>query len=189
MKKALFVLAVVAMGTAAFAQGTINFQNRNIPKAAGDGTTYNVPLFIFGSSTVGAGTLPGGTKAALYKSDGAGGLTQLAITSLRTDTPANAAFFQTPVTDIDTGLPAGSTATFTIRAWDGASFKAGTQFGEWTFTSKPLGGAGSPPSTPPGPTGWGSETGSGFQLELVPEPSTIALGALGIGALLLRRRK
>jgi len=93
------------------------------------------------------------------------------------------------------GVPGRSTATLEVRVWDNAS---GT-IGAWTqvlanpsaargtsglFQSPALGGAGTPPDPPPQMTGWTS-----FNIHQVPEPSVIALGALGLGALLLRRRK
>jgi hypothetical protein len=87
-----------------------------------------------------------------------------------------------------------------VRAWQtsAGSFAAAKSSGtfawaEVSFTSQPLGGTppgGGLPIPTPGMTGWGpGPAAGGYQLQ-VPEPSTFALGALGIGALgLLRRRK
>jgi len=205
MKKALMVLAAVAMGASAFAQGTIVFGNRNIPTASGTGGgngngTYNVPIWEFnpapGTQTGnGAGDLPGGVTVGLFT---AGGAQQIGTSLLRTD--ANSQFFATAAQTLTVpGADAGTTPTLTVRAWQGSSFAAasapnsGLQYGEWTFTTaKPLGGTpagGGLPITPPGMTGWGPEDGTGLELVGVPEPTTIALGVLGVGALFLRRRK
>jgi len=206
MKKALFALAVVGMTTSVFAaDGTILFGPRTIDNAAGTGT-YNVPLWktngdqdttTVNSALGGAGTLAGGVTVGLFLgntqlNNDAGGLAQ---SLLRTD--ANAQFFATSSqTAVVSGVAPGNTASLTVRAWQGANgFAAakanGLQYGEWTFTSKPLGGTpavGQPIQTPT-MTGWGPENSAGFDLIQAPEPTTIAFGALGIGALLLRRRK
>jgi len=201
MKKALLALAMVAMTASAFAQGTIDFINRNIGTAADPTVLYHVPIFELGgrAAGIGAGNLPGGVTVGLFVAGAADDATPLVSTPLRTGTPAQAQFFAiSPQTATVPGTPANSTANLVVRAWQGSSFAVaksgvgGLQFGEWAFTSQPLGGTppgGGLPVTTPGMTGWGPENGTGFELQVVPEPSTIALGVLGIGALLLRRRK
>jgi len=201
MKKALLALATMALAASAFAQGTIVFANRNIPILAGGTTgggngngTYNVPIWEFnGLGTKPAGLLPGGVTVGLFTSTG----TQLGTTLLRTDAAPslNAGFFATGSQTLAVpGSDAGTTPSLLVRAWQGSSFAAAQggagQWNEWSFTTKPLGGtpaSGGLPITPPSMTGWGPESGAG--LPLVPEPSTIALSVLGVGALLLRRRK
>jgi len=194
MKKALLALAAVAMAASTFAQGTIDFMNRNIPGANG-GPSYNVPIWSFGKvGTEGAGFLPGGVTVGLFE---ANGTTPLVTSLLRSDTALNAAFFATSTQTATTSSGAGTTPQLIVRAWQtsGGSFNgakaAGLQWGEWTFTPQPLGGTpagGGLPVPTPGMTGWGpGPDAGGFQL--TPEPSTIALGVLGIGALFLRRRK
>jgi len=202
MKKALFALAAVAMASSAFADATITFGNRTIDKKDGSGT-YNVPIWKDGSTTAGAGTLAGGVTVGLFFNG-----TQLLSTTgtpvqsaLRTD--ANAQFFATSSQTANVpGINPGTTQTLEVRAWQGASFanalatpgqQSSGPAGSWTFTTKALGGidpvSGNPVFTP-GMTGWGPESGAGLALvTTVPEPTTIAFGALGIGALLLRRRK
>jgi len=113
-------------------------------------------------------------------------------------TAATAGFFIAPTAAQNVpGTTAGAFGTFQLRAWDN---KGGT-VGTWAaamadptiargssalFTPTfPLGGLTSPPTTPPGLQGLTS-----FNLvAVVPEPGVIALGVLGLGALLLRRRK
>jgi hypothetical protein len=202
MKKALFVLAAVTMAASAFAQGTIVFQNRNIPTASG-GATYNVPIWEFGKTgTDAAGDLPGGVTVGLFDQAG----TLLGSSLLRTDAAPslNSGFFATAAQTLTVPNAApGSTPTLIVRAWQGpgtfaAAKASGTQQymdeisdARNQFTSKPLGGTpagGGLPITPPGMTGWGPESGAGLTLT-VPEPSTVALGVLGLGAVALMRRR
>jgi len=210
MKKALLAItAVVTMAASVFteaADGNVVFQNINIAVPGGGSTgggnnngTYNVPLFQAGQLGVagqGAGLLPGGVTVGLFETSNLN--TPLATATM--GTAANtAAFIATPFSQpvTITGNAPGSTPSLTIRAWQGSSFAADQagagQWGEWTFTSPPLGGvppAGGNPIPTPTLTGWGDPNGTGFALtSTVPEPSTIALGVLGVGALFLRRRK
>jgi hypothetical protein len=175
--------------------GTIDFMNRNIPGYNG-APSYNVPIWRFDSATEGAGTLPGGVTVGLFE---AGATTPLVTTLLRSDTPANAAFFATATqTAVTSSLP-GTTPQFFVRAWNtsaGSYFASqanGLGWAEWTFISQPLGGTppgGGLPVPTPGMTGWGpGPVNGGFTFPIIPEPSTIALSVLGIGAVLLRRHR
>jgi hypothetical protein len=207
MKKALFVLAAISMGASAFAQGTIVFANRNVGTASGTGGgngngTYNIPIWEFQKTGTGpAGLAAGGVTVGLFAPGANDASTPLATTLLRTDAlpSLNASFFATGSQTVTIpSSDAGTTPTLVVRAWQGAgpfaaARDAGRQYGDWSFTTRPLGGTpagGGLPITPPGMTGWGPEDGTGLTLTVVPEPSTIALGALGLGALIaLRRRK
>jgi hypothetical protein len=203
MKKALLALAMVVASASALAQGTIDFINRNISTVGDPLVLYNVPIYQMGgrANLIGAGNLPGGVTLGLFAAGAAENATPLFSQVLRTGTASAAQFLVSgatiPTTATIPGTPAGATASLIVRAWQGnggfAAAKAGgLQFGEWTFTSAQLGGtppSGGTPNPTPGMTGWGPENGSGFELTIVPEPSTIALGVLGVGALFLRRRK
>ena len=91
---------------------------------------------------------------------------------------------------------AGQDVWIQMQAWntnDGATYAdavaAGAKLGAGASNIIPvkLGGDGIPPALPANLVGL-----EGFQLqggEVIPEPSTFALGLIGIGALLLRRRK
>jgi hypothetical protein len=159
-----------------------------------------------GNSTLPAGTLPGGVTVGLFYQN------NLLATSILGTTAASGAFFVTPsqqeiqIKDAAGNVPApGSTPVLTVRAWttssggfDAAKTSPTGQWGEWSFTSLPISGAGSPPSLPPNLTPWGTlDNGQGplnygnggFELNAVPEPSTIALGVLGLGAFVLARRR
>jgi hypothetical protein len=180
MKKALLLLAAVAMASSSFAQGTITFFNRLIPNASGVGT-YNAGIFRPGGS-VGAGD---GFTAGLFLSSDLS--TPLATATFRASSGSGSEFFAATQTVTVAGQAPGSTPSFTIRAWETAagSFAASVNKGEQVFTSLPLGGTpagGGAPITTPGLTGF-----TGFTM--VPEPSTIALGVLGLGAVAMMRRR
>jgi len=91
-----------------------------------------------------------------------------------------------------TGSAPGATVAFDVLVWnpaDGATYAAALAKGGATITGSSgvvqgyvLGG-GSPPVAP------GFPAFAPFSLSATPEPTTLALGAMGLGALLLRRRK
>jgi len=219
-KALIVLAAVAACAsTYAQSSSTVIFRNRNIattqPDSAAAGYvpggnnngSYNVGIYANNgdnggiandNSILGAGTLPGGVTVGLFYQN------NLLGTAILGTTAASAPFFVTPTTqelqikDANGAVaPVGSTPSLTIRAWttSSGSFAAAKtdpagQWGEWTFTSPPISGAGSPPSLPPTLTGWGNQNVStGLELNAVPEPGTIALGVLGIGALVLARRR
>ena len=203
MKKALLAVAAVTMAASVYAQsstdGNVILQNFNIAVSPGATTggsngngTYNTPIFQFGNQT-GAGLLAGGAKLGLFIT---GQTTPLATAILGTaagTSPYTATPFSQPVTI--TGSAPGTTPSLTIKVWQDTTktfdqaLAAGLQTGSWTFNAPPLGGtpSGGTPIQTPTLTGFGAIDGSGFHL--TPEPSTVALGVLGIGALFLRRRK
>lgn len=97
------------------------------------------------------------------------------------------------------GVPALATGSFQVRVWNNlngtvtswaAALANPTVTGSGgigssvVFTMGPLGDPLDASKLPPNPTGLTS-----FNLTIVPEPGVIALGVLGLGALLLRRRK
>jgi hypothetical protein len=195
----LAIFIVFGLSIASNGQGTIDFMNRNIPGRMPGDPSYNVPIIFFDTNE-GGGLVPGGLTVGLFEENAT---LPLVTTQLRTDTPANAAFFATATQTATTSYPAGSKPTLYVRAWqtsfgtglagyNAARFGGGVWGGPWDFITQPLGGtpaAGLPVPTP-GMTGWGPTDGSGvIVITFVPEPSTIALGALGVGALLMCRRK
>jgi hypothetical protein len=221
MKKALLALTVTALSASVFAQstdGSFNFKTAAVGKLDGSGS-YNVPLYASngdniqngvavgytgnttqGNSTVAAGTIPSGVTVGLFLTGSSTPFAQGTLgtsggTALYVASPAPAQTVSVP------GQPVGATPTIIIRAWQtsagslaAAQVTPGAQWGEWTITSKPLGGTpagGGTPITPPSLSGWGSEVAPlGFELnQTVPEPTTVALGVLGIGALVLARRR
>jgi hypothetical protein len=201
MKKALLTLAAVAMASPAFAQGTITFFNNNIINPA-TGALYRAGIFqdsnlaVFGDpkgdSTVGAGA---GFTAGLFLATDLN--TALATVTFRT-TSAQEVFAITQDVVVP-GTPPNGSANLVVRAWSTAagSYAAAAadsganqwQFGQQAFASKALGGTN---PNPPPPSFFTPDMApfTGFEMDTnVPEPTTLALGAIGIGALLLRRRK
>jgi hypothetical protein len=186
MKKALLILAAMAMSATAFAQGTIFFNNRGLTDA--NGNTYNALVFRpDGTTQAGDGFTAGLFLASDRNNPNA---TPLATSVFRTSAQVNPGGIANPVDVAIPGTPVQGIATLLVRAWEtsAGSYANSTIRGQsLDFTTSPLGGpnpiSGQPPFTSPG-------MGPNFQgFTMVPEPTTIALGALGIGALLLRRRK
>jgi len=175
MKKLLVAFAALLVASSAFAQGTINFNNR---VSTGDARVTRP------DGTTGAGA---GVTAALYL-----GNTMLTPTTTFRTTAA-AAFFVNAVEVVVPGVAGGGTAAgVTMRAWETAagSYEAaqGTAFLSGSSAPIDVAGLGNPAGAPPTPAA--NLLGlQGFQITAVPEPSTIALGVLGAAALLLRRRK
>jgi hypothetical protein len=191
MKTALLALAIATAACSNFAQGIITFYNNNIPVDGrtvtppavlqGDGTIYRAGIFrIEGNRFVGAGA---GYTAGLFLSSDL--TTPLATTTFRLSN--NFEVFAAPQDVAVPGVPVGSTATFVVRVWETAagSFAAAANRGESSpWTSQPLGGP--VPGNPPIP----NATMSGFMgiIPLSPEPGSTSLLAVGLGAMLLRRR-
>jgi len=183
MKKfATIAISIWASVVVSHAQGTINFANAgagflaqvHLDTIAGPlvaNTSYMAQLLLVGA---GNSLNPIGAPANFLGSGGPG-------------------FFNGGV--VDSGLVAGTTGTFQVFAWDGASGQAAyaAALAAWTGGSihggysiqvtVPTGGSGTPAGPP------GALTGLQPWAVTVPEPSTIALGIIGGLALLLRRRK
>ena len=199
MKKLSIVVGLLLASFGVLAQGTLNFSNGasgvNAPATDIDGTT----------KLAGAGF-----TAALYA--GPQGTAWNSLTAIATSpfaTGANAGYFFAGSTAIP-GVAAGSIATVQIRVWTGAfatwdaayaAYLAGNPAAKvgvsgvaaWT------GGVGNLPTSTldtPALGGGANPTPNMLNLKpfqlyqnVVPEPSTIALGVVGAAALLLRRRK
>jgi hypothetical protein len=178
MKKLLAVAACVLAVLSAYAQGTVDFKN----KATTATGALDAPVFDVG----GIVKLEGPNAwAQLYAGPTADALVAVgAAAPFRTGTGAgywNAA--------PDTGrtiasVAPGAAAFVQVKAWKGAAgstFDSATERGLSAVFNVTTGGAGSPPSLPSALVGLQS-------FSLVPEPSLLALGAIGVAGLLLRRR-
>jgi hypothetical protein len=184
MKKALMILSSMLVAVGAFAQGTVNFA----AKVTGN---YDAPVFL---DTVGGPNKAGaGYMAQLYAGPSASALAAIG-SPVAFLTGANAGYWRSAALAIPSVAP-GATASVQIRAWAtsaGATYEQALASGSGFGTSTPIlsvvtGGAGSPPSLPAELTGLTSFAISGGVV--IPEPSVLALGALGGLALLIRRRK
>jgi len=179
MKKLLVTLAAVLVSASVMGQGTINFSTRitgvvDAPvykpdgvTGAGAGTPANAQLFLVTGSGA-AATYTALTPATTFRATPAG------VAQAYVIPPA------TPVTV--PGVAGGSQATIVLRAWEGASYDSASIKNQSAPITITLGGGGQPPAVPANLVGL-----QGFNL--VPEPSTMALGLLGAAALLYRRRK
>jgi len=188
MKKvATLALSLWASAVVSHAQGTVNFANA--------GAGFNAQVYI---DVVGGSQFAGAGYMAQLLLVGTGGSLTPVGNVANFIAGANGYFNGGAVTV--PGIAAGANATFQIFAWNGASgqaayapalaaWQAGLIYGGY---AKPdagvtiaLGGAPGPPQGPPnalvGLQPW--------NVTIVSEPSTIALGIIGGLALLLRRRK
>lgn len=210
MKKTLIVLTLGASMAIGFSQGQLNFNN-----FVAAGTPYAAPIYgpqpgapLEARQGQGSANLSNPMGAQVYNGTplaGSGFTAQLwagpsaaslqapdAGTGTRgfSTVAALAGYLSSGVTAQYNGLAAGTTQTLQVRAWDnrGGTITSwamvladNTILRGWstTFTSPSLTTAPTPPPVTPGMTS--------FNLFQVPEPSLIALGALGLGALALRR--
>lgn len=171
MKRTLAVIAVLgvmAMAAKTYAVGTLWLENYTADKPVfkiTPGTKLAEPAFV-----------------SLWAGESAATLTQVFITGSPYSFADDPGYFDAGVVQLGT-LPAGNLA-FQVQVWTGGrSSPELVGLSEvWTQQS----GSYTPTEPPTPPTGPSANLGN---ITLVPEPSTIALGLLGLGALLIRRRK
>jgi hypothetical protein len=176
MKKLLLTLALAAVATYTYAQGTIQFANNAGTRFTVNGirpTTLASSTFVFGVFT--------GSSADALSAQPVGPLGTNATTIGLISGP-NPQAYAVP------GEP-NTTVFVQIRGWE-------SRFGNWQEGQAGLHGQTAVravvlgPSTGPGTVVWSSSDLTKFQaIDLVPEPSTIALAVLGLGSLLLFRRR
>jgi len=187
MKKILLTFAGVLLAIGVQAQGTVNFAN-------------NAATAI--SNIVTGARVPAGNTFLAQLYYGAAGLAD--DSSFQSVTNPAATFTlagQVLAGTRSTTLAGGSTGSFQIRAWQaslGPTWEVAFPAWQSGAAGPVLGKSGiiqvktaDPFASPPGtPTSLITGTGlTGFYLTPVPEPTVIALGALGLAALLYRRRK
>jgi len=168
MKKALVAIASLLVSLSAYAQGQVNFKTHitsDVPPI--DAKILNL------DGTAGAGAFAqlgivgaGGSFTPMFEAPGV----------------VNAAGYVSAGAATFTGVAGGTAVQLAMRAWVGASWDTATARGQSanpiTVTLVEA------PGTPNDLTGL-----TGFTLVPTPEPTTLALGALGLGALLVYRRK
>jgi MYXO-CTERM domain-containing protein len=177
MKKLILALAALSVSVAAYGQGQFVFNNRigtevNArfigPADPADGTASSIgspdwTVQLFGGAV-------GAPAAQLVALDPAG-------TTFRGPAGANTAGYVVGITPTVPGVAIGGNASVLVKVLGPNGFTQ--DFGP--FTVNGLGGG---TATPPN-----LQLGTSPLLVNVPEPTTLALGALGLGALLLIRRR
>lgn len=186
MNKFAYLVVASALAVSAFGQGQIDLNNRGLAlvnDASGKpltGTTFVAQVW-YGAS---ASTLTSSFAPSPFR----------ASTTTYPGTWNPAAVGGPGALGTLTGFAPGSTVTLQVRVWDSAvagvgaaqalSKTAGTGLSE-TFTYA----IPADPLAIPGGMGGLKSFNLAAGGSVVPEPTTIALGALGAAALLLRRRK
>lgn len=197
MKKLLLACATLfSVVSVSLGQGTANFANGTIPAN-----------FITTNTPSGSGPIQGLNqyRIGLYAGSQGTAASALTLVGLATNAPISAfagqfnanpagGFFQVP------GFASGTTIAFQVRAWtlaagldyESALTAAGANpsylVGASALGETTLGGGATPPGTLFG-TNPGNVTGFAISPSIVPEPSSIALGLLGLGAIALFRRR
>ena len=173
MKKLIIALTAIVITASAYAQGTVQFNNRIV------GT---VDALV--KDSTGAGVSAGFT-AQLYASATASG-TLVAVPGTTTFRTGAAAGYVNAIDVAIPGIAGGAQATIVMRAFNGATYETSTIRGSSAPITIALGGGGSPPAPAAALANMVGFTVAGT---VIPEPSTIALGTLGLAMLLIRRRK
>jgi hypothetical protein len=186
MKKTILALVSVVAAVGAMAQGSVNFANR----VTAVGLSAPVTDAMTGTPLAGDAYL-----ATLYWGTSADSLAPVTAIVGGVDTPlaqkfATAGFFVGGKTLIK-GAAEGAAIFVQVRAWEksaGATYEAAEaalgKVGKSNTFQVTLGGDNlSPPQTPANMVGLTS-----FTIAAIPEPSVLALGALGAFALILRRK-
>lgn len=171
MKKLIIALAALMVSVAAYGQGQFVFNNRALPDVDAK--------FMLISDSGTTSSLAGDAYSVQVLAGPVGGtLAPVGSTTFRSGAAAG---YVNAITPAVPGLTEGQTASVALRFYQGAA-GTGTLLGELTGYSVVVHQA---PATPVALT-----LGTSPLVVNVPEPTTLALAALGLGALLaIRRRK
>jgi hypothetical protein len=176
-------LAAALLPLSVHAQGTVNFATANASQVVRDQAT---------GTAVGAGY-----TAALYW--GVAGATEAQLVQIGASWPVTAGngfIINGGTRTTGNGTAPGATAAFQVRAWAGSALTyeaagAAASRGKTVVFANATGdpAPASGPPVPPAAFGAGWNTPLLVSSVVIPEPSTYALAALGVGALLLFRRR
>jgi hypothetical protein len=182
MKKALAVVAGFLAAVATYAQGTIDFRNR--------GGGIDAPVYL---DTVGGAKLDGSAWMAQLYAAAPGGALAAVGAAVPFRSGAGAGYWDPAPDSTRTvpGVAVGSPADVVVRVWAselGTTFEAaqGKGMGGTGESAKLSIKTGGDLVVPALLTGLAPFTAASV---VVPEPSVLALGALGAGLLALRRKK
>jgi hypothetical protein len=188
MKKLLLLAALLALPSMVFAQGFVTFQNATSPDTRISTNLNGTIGFIDGTNqwVVGLYLAPAGTV------DPASANWSLVVTSTNRTGNFRGLFSAYNPLALPGQYAVGTTYATQVRGWNfGSSANANTwDTASWHGASTI--GSFTPTAAAPFPSIFGTSAGQvgGFQIiGPVPEPSSIALGLLGLGAVALFRRK
>jgi len=198
MKK-LIISVLLALPVGLFAQGQINFANSTSPDSRF--STNSGPFGpAFGQAANAVGNLSGVNTYIIGLYSAAAGTTDESLFVLRitatNKTGAAAGLFNGGGPATPPGFPAGTSVAFQLRAWQALpgsdSYETALAFGQ--YRGKTGIGFVTAGDAIAGPAGILFGNGAGQVLGAVltpnvPEPSSIALGLLGLGAIALFRRR
>jgi len=183
MKQIVIAFAALSVAVSAFAQGNVNFSNRTGP--------IDAPVTYLGGARV-TGTGDNAVWGQLMASAPGGTLASVGV-PVPFREGAAAGYITGGGAITIPGVAGGSPAAVQMVAWyasQGATYADAVSkdlggYGASAVFNVVTGGAGSPPSLPANLVGL-----SGFSVSaIIPEPSIAALGLLGAGLLLIRRKK
>jgi hypothetical protein len=188
MKKTLLTLALAALSAvASYAQGTISFANGTLTRAQWEDPVTHLMVNVPATANIVYGVFWGTAADTLALNDGALGAPH--------QNALSAGVIAIPSPYVINGADGGATVFLKVAGWtssfgrDAAAARgtAGAHYGETAVRSFVLA-----PTQGPGTPIWSGSNPLLLQplrIPIVPEPSVIALGVLGVGALLLRRKK
>jgi hypothetical protein len=172
MKKLIIAVAALMVSIAAYGQGQFVFNNRVLPDINA--------RFVASTDPAGGTTSSIGTDYTVQLFNGTAALDP-ASTTFRGAAGTAAAGYVTPTTETVAGVAPGAAANITLKVV-GPNIQGGSQnFGPYAVT---LGGG---TITPPN-LALGTQPLT-VSLGVIPEPTTLALGLLGLGALGLAIRR
>jgi hypothetical protein len=197
MKKLLLLATLLGVTASAFAQGTIRFANTGSPAGFDFRLWTNNATLTASNLMSGAGRYRIGLYGSSDSSASEGSLTLIASVL---NSPAAGIFSGGDPYRVPNGYAASTPFRFQLRAWSvagGASYEEATTaslldplniaLGKSDLGLVTLGGG-----TVQQAALFGTSVGQlsrGFEIKPVPEPSSIALGLLGLGAIAMFRRK
>lgn len=181
MKHCLVTLAALMVAASSYAQGTINFVNRITG-------TLDARVMYAGAGAIGGGSgLGNDFVAQLYAGPSGGTLVATGDPVPFRGAGAGQGYWAAAARTV-AGVAENGTASAKVVAWSlslGSTYEAAKAsaggWGESAVVSVATGGGLNPP---------GAMTAlTGFSIPAVPEPSIAALGLLGAGLLVIRRKK